>query len=285
VILVRPLGGEGWTAPAAFDPARAGTPYELFMVRRLTTQAFAPDVYVFPGGTLRADDWPPANAPRLGLDAAVAHARLGGAAGAGLDAPEGSLALWINALRELFEEAGVLLAHDAQGRLVACDDLALAARLAADRAALASGATSLWALLAREGLAPAPERLRYWAHWITPAAAPRRFNTRFFLALLPLGQEALHCGGQTLPAALQATVETTDGVWIAPGEALARHAAGAFPLVFATRMHVERLASFPTLEALWAHTENKPVVTVLPVLTPGVTPARVVIPAEVRECW
>ena len=295
VILVRPKGkgtlplplgeAQGLRCSALRGEGETGTPYEVFMVRRPTTQAFAPDVYVFPGGTLRSDDWPPAHVPLRGLTAAAAHARLGGAGGAGLDRPEGSLALWIAALRELFEEAGVLLAHDASGELVAFDDPAVAARFAEYRATLASGEMSLWELAACEGLAPAPERLRYWAHWITPEAARLRYDTRFFLALMPPRQEALHCGEPTLPGAQDCTVETTDGLWIAPGDAVARHVAREFPLVFATFTHLERLATFPTLEALWAHIENKRVVTVLPSLEVDITPPRIVIPAEVRECW
>jgi hypothetical protein len=66
---------------------------------------------------------------------------------------------------------------------------------------------------------------------------------------------------------------------------VARHAAREFPLVFATYTHLQRLAEFPTLEALWAHTTNKPVVTVLPVLEADVTPPRILIPPEVAECW
>jgi 8-oxo-dGTP pyrophosphatase MutT (NUDIX family) len=280
VILVRPAAPH----PPYRAPAGGTTAYEAFMVRRHAASKFAPDVYVFPGGTLDEADWPPEAAP-VGLSPTAAHARLGGSARAGLQTPEGSLALWIAALRELFEEAGVLLARDANGDLVAFDDPAVAARFAVYRTALASGELSLWELAAREGLTLAPEELRYWAHWITPEAAPRRFDTRFFVALMPPCQEALHCGAQTVPEALACTLETTDGLWIAPGEALARHAAGEFPLVFATRSHLERLATFPTLEALWAHTEDKAVVTVLPWLDPDATPPRVIIPAEVRECW
>ncbi len=273
-------GGE-----AVWAPGEAATPYEIFMVRRPAASKFAPDVYVFPGGTLQADDWPPADAAPTDLSAAEAHARLGGSGKAGLDTPEGSLALWINALRELFEEAGVLLARDGQGAWLALDEPAAAARFAVHRASVASGGLSLWELARREGLTLAPGALRYWAHWITPEAAKHRYNTRFFLALMPPRQEALHCGAQTVPEALACTLETTDGIWIAPDVAVARHAAREFPLVFATFSHLRRLAQFPTLEALWAHTEHKPVVTVLPRLEFDVTPPRVVIPPEVAECW
>jgi 8-oxo-dGTP pyrophosphatase MutT (NUDIX family) len=269
-----------------WGPAGGATPYEIFMVRRHAASAFAPDVYVFPGGTLQANDWPPADGAALAdVDAAAAHARLGGREKAGLDEPAGSLALWITALRELFEEAGVLLARNATGEYAAFDDPAAAARIAVHRASVTSGGISLWELARREGLTLAPAALRYWAHWITPEAAKLRFNTVFFIALMPPRQEALHCGAQTLPEALACTLETTDGVWIAPGDAVARHAAREFPLVFATFSHLQRLADFPTLEALWAHTANKPVVTVLPVLEVDVTPPRIVLPPEVRECW
>jgi 8-oxo-dGTP pyrophosphatase MutT (NUDIX family) len=272
VILVRP-------APAAPD----GTDYEVYMVRRAAESVVAPGAYVFPGGTLRADDYPPAGALHVGLDPAAAHARLGGAAGAGLATPRESLALWIAALRELFEEAGILLARDGRGRLLRFG-AEQAARFAAYRLALQNGELSLWELAAQEGLILAPECLRYWAHWITPEGIAHRFNTRFFLALLPPGQEALPGAGGHTPAGSRAW-ETTDGVWIAPHTALARHAAQEFPLVFATQAHLERLARFRTLAALWAHAATKPVVTVLPRLQRDTTPPRVVIPEEVRECW
>jgi 8-oxo-dGTP pyrophosphatase MutT (NUDIX family) len=298
VILVRPAElaegapspqpssrGRGGRSEGEWAPGGGATPYEIFMVRRPAASTFAPDVYVFPGGTLQADDWPPDENAPTDLSAAAAHARLGGSAKAGLAMPEGSLALWINALRETFEEAGVLLARDAHGDWVAFDDPATATRFAVHRAAVASGGTSLWELARREGLTLAPGALRYWAHWITPEAAKHRYDTRFFLALMPPRQEALHCGAQTVPEALACTLETTDGVWIAPDVAVARHAAREFPLVFATYTHLQRLAEFPTLEALWAHTTNKPVVAVLPVLEADVTPPRILIPPEVAECW
>jgi len=298
VILVRPAvraaespspqpspRGRGGSGQGEWTPGGGATPYEIFMVRRPAGSNFAPDVYVFPGGSLQADDWPPGAHPPADLSAAAAHARLGGSAKAGLDTPEGSLALWINALRELYEEAGVLLARDARGAWVALDEPETARRFAVHRASVASGEMSLWELARREGLTLAPGALRYWAHWITPEAAKHRFDTRFFLALMPPRQEALHCGAQTVPEALACTPETTDGVWIAPDVALRRHAAHEFPLVFATLSHLQRLAMFPTLEALWAHTENKPVVTVLPRMEVDVTPPRIVIPPEVAECW
>jgi 8-oxo-dGTP pyrophosphatase MutT (NUDIX family) len=264
VILLRPAPAEGPDATA----------YETFMVRRHAESAFAPDVYVFPGGTLRVDDRPPPGARTTALTPGEAHRRLGGEPRAGLATPTESLALWIAALRELYEEAGVLLALTADGGLVSFDDAVAAARFVAYRDALQAGALSLWDVAAREGLTLAPERLAYWAHWITPLSRPRRFNTRFFLAVLPAGQEALHCA-----------VETTDGLWVSPSAALAGHAAREFPLVFATLAHLRRLAGFLTLEALWSFAETKPVMTVLPREEEGAHPPRFIVPPEVDECW
>ena len=88
----------------------------------------------------------------------------------------------------------MLLALGPDGALVRFDDAVAAARFAAYRDALQTGALSLWDVAAREGLALAPERLAYWAHWITPLSRPRRFNTRFFLAVMPPGGSApLRC--------------------------------------------------------------------------------------------
>jgi hypothetical protein len=66
---------------------------------------------------------------------------------------------------------------------------------------------------------------------------------------------------------------------------VAGHAAGDFPLVFATLAHLERLAQFPTLEALWAHADAKPVVTVMPFADLGKEPPEFILAPEVRECW
>src|SRR5262245_55621696 len=118
VILLRPAPAQGPDATA----------YETFMVRRHAESAFAPDVYVFPGGTLRPDDRQPPDAAAPALTPDEAHRRLGSEPGAGLATPTESLALWIAALRELFEEAGVLLARAADGRPASFDDTLVAAR-------------------------------------------------------------------------------------------------------------------------------------------------------------
>jgi 8-oxo-dGTP pyrophosphatase MutT (NUDIX family) len=180
---------------------------EVFLVRRHIQSDFAPDVFVFPGGTVKPDD--------LALEAdTAAPMPLDGptALGAGFRAA---------AIRECFEEAGVLLARrDGQPLDVAGSD---AERIAEYRAQLQRKELTLNELVAREGLTLETTALVHWAHWITPAAWPKRFDTHFFLVEAPAGQVAAHDD-----------LETTESVWIAPEVALSGFEAGAFPLVFAT---------------------------------------------------
>jgi hypothetical protein len=108
-------------------------------------------------------------------------------------------------------------------------------------------------LLAAEGLRPALGQLRYFSHWITPLGAERRFDTRFFVAEMPPGQGAADCG-----------IETFDGLWVRPHDALGRYAAGELPLVFPTRMHLQRLTEPRSLGELLELAGSKPVATVRP---------------------
>jgi 8-oxo-dGTP pyrophosphatase MutT (NUDIX family) len=235
----------------------AAAGFELFMVRRhARARAFA-DAYVFPGGVVRADDFAEQPGDLMAAEALARFGRRGG------DPPaDAALALALHraALRELFEEAGVLLAVDADGRPVEVAD-ADAPDWVARRRAVQAGEVTIASLLAADGLTAAPARLHYFSHWITPIGAPRRFDTRFFVAEMPPGQRAADCG-----------IETFDGVWLRPGEALGRYAAGDLPLVFPTRMHLQRLTEPRSLGALIELARTKPVATVRPT-RPGETVA------------
>jgi len=223
-------------------PAETDGGFELFMVRRPVRSEFAADVYVFPGGAVRDDDLDPLAdrvcAPFGPVDALQRLAERGGVAPRDARA---ALGLWVAALRELYEEAGVLLVEPAPSP-------AARARLAGARDAVREGARSLAAVLEQERLRLACERLLYFSHWITPPSYPRRFDTRFFVALLPAGQEARHCEG-----------ETVESAWIAPREALRRATRGEFPLVFVTQRHLERIATCASLDALLRLARTKPV--------------------------
>ncbi|HEV8636577.1 MAG TPA: hypothetical protein VG370_20345 [Chloroflexota bacterium] len=229
---------------AAVILARQGrSDLELYMVRRLARATAFPDVWVFPGGAVHADDAEPLPGEALGAEEALA--RLSERGGVPPD-PGEALAIHRAALRELFEETGVLLARAADGRPPGW------AEVAGLRDALRRG-TALGGLLDRAGLAADLAALTYFSHWITPEGQPRRFDTRFFVGALPPDQSASHCGD-----------ETCDGVWIAPRAALGRAAAGDFPLVVPTRMHLERLTPFRALDDLLATAATKPIRTVLP---------------------
>ena len=148
---------------------------EVLMLQRNFESAFVPGVHVFPGGTLDEEDESPAlQAQCDGPDDAAASRVLGVA--------RGGLAFWIAAIRELFEEAGVLLARDAGGELISLADAAQAARMRRARKDAESGALTFGAMVAAEGLRLAADRLTYFSRWITPEGAVRRYDTRFFYA-------------------------------------------------------------------------------------------------------
>lgn len=209
---------------------------EALLLQRHRGSGFVPGVFVFPGGRVDEADGDPRLLERTdGLAEAVA--------------PEP--AYWMAAFREVFEETGVLLAQDALGR--PAPDAAGDARLAEWREALLAERATLLELLEATGLRLAAGDVVYCAHWITPVAEPRRYDTRFFLARLPAGREAL-----------ADPREMTGAVWLRPAEALERFRAGRLPMVFPTVVTLESLLEFRTVgEALEAF-RRRPVEPVLP---------------------
>jgi 8-oxo-dGTP pyrophosphatase MutT (NUDIX family) len=150
---------------------------EVLMLRRPTAMAFAPGAYVFPGGSVDPDD----GNPDIGWVAGPSPEEFGELLGC---PAELARALVCAAVRETFEESGVLLAGGADGAPAEFDEVSLAA----DRADLAAGRVTFAEVLARRGLVIRADLLTPWARWITPEAEPRRFDARFFAAALPPGQ-------------------------------------------------------------------------------------------------
>jgi 8-oxo-dGTP pyrophosphatase MutT (NUDIX family) len=225
---------------------------ETFMVRRDPRSRFAADAFVFPGGAVQEDDYATGGVPPLsGLSRDEAHRRL---IARGSDAPDSegqSLALHVAAVRELFEEAGILLAryaHDPSGPDLHVETIA---QLADVRPKIQRGEASLAGVASEYRLELAPEELVYFSHWITPPTSPRRFDTRFFMVEDRPGQTASHCG-----------VETVDGVWITPGEAIRRFEAGEITLVSVTADHLRVLDQFQNSADLMAFARSKPIRTV-----------------------
>jgi 8-oxo-dGTP pyrophosphatase MutT (NUDIX family) len=185
--------------------------FDVLLMQRHHKSKFAAGDFVFPGGKVEVDDNPD-DAVRwcAGLDLAGAARTLG------LEhAPATALGYWIGAIRETFEEAGVLLATCADGRPVALP----AARVADYRRAVQADNRAFWAMIRDEKLRLATDRLVYFAHWITPDGLPLRFDTRFFAAPMPLGQDAV--GDDHEMVSLR---------WLAPREALDAHARGELSL-------------------------------------------------------
>ncbi|HUO48459.1 MAG TPA: hypothetical protein VMU09_06470 [Acidimicrobiales bacterium] len=242
---------------------------EVCMVRRHIESDFVGGAYVFPGGKVDEEDrGEDATASCVGRDDAQASTLLGVA--------RGGLAFWVGALRECFEEAGVLFCYP-QGAapgspLVDATDPAVHSRLVAMRAALAAAGRNadFLAACAAEGLSLAVDRVHYFSHWITPEGAPKRYDTRFFVAALPPGQVAVHDDH-----------ETVDTVWVDPADALARAAAGELEIIFPTMKNLEAISRFATAgDLLDAALAIEKVPTVLPRVVVDERGFRILLPGD-----
>jgi 8-oxo-dGTP pyrophosphatase MutT (NUDIX family) len=194
--------------------------------------------YAFPGGKVDLGDRTPESLQRTwGLSAEEATLR---AEEAPEDGP--ALAYWVAAVRELFEETGVLLAVDAHGRPVGPDDTGEPGGLETHRRALVRGERSLSTILATEGWRADLSSLAYLARFVTPPTSPIRFAARFFLCPLPPGQ-----GPRLI------LEETSDGFWVSPGPAYARYRAGEWPMAEPAEYTMRYLAQFDSTAALLGH--------------------------------
>lgn len=218
---------------------------QVFMARRHIKSDFAPDVYVFPGGKAEPEDAVPGThlvnfaTPRL----------------AGREAPPiGWAAIYMAAIRELFEEAGLLLAVRSDGTLLEQDsDGSVRDKYSHHREEVRAGRLSMRHLAKMEMLVYAADQLRLFSNWITPGILSKRFDTYFFVAGTPSGQVPVHADER----------ELTDSLWITPSDALRRCEDGNFPLVFATERHLMALGRFQWVDEILAAT-NKPVHPICP---------------------
>ncbi|NNE11469.1 MAG: NUDIX domain-containing protein [Ilumatobacter sp.] len=176
---------------------------EVFMLQRTHGAAFARGQYVFPGGKVDAEDHGEDFEPICdGLDDGTASRRLG--------IGHGGLAWLVAAIRECFEEAGVLLARPADDdEIVRFDDPAVARRFNAYRHEVDGGSISLDEVCRRERLRLLVDRMHLVDHWITPVGERRRFDTRFFVTRAPEAQQPLHDDGETIAS-----------LWVRPSDAL-----------------------------------------------------------------
>jgi 8-oxo-dGTP pyrophosphatase MutT (NUDIX family) len=215
---------------------------EVYLLRRHAQMSFAAGMYAFPGGRVdpRDADEPPqwsgptpdAWAERLSCSPATARA------------------LVCAAVRETFEESGVLHAGPHDGSVVADTT---AAQWEADRQALVGRSLGFAELLNRRGLVLRSELLQLWAHWITPAFEPRRYDTRFFVAALPAGQLARDVSG-----------EADRVVWLRPADAVAGADSGELAMLPPTYLILAELAAFSRTEDVLAAAVTRTVTAVEP---------------------
>ncbi len=232
--------------PAATVLTLRDTPkgYEILMLRRNLRSDFVGGAHVFPGGAVDESD-AEAHDLVVGLDDVTASTRL--------EVERGGLAFYVASLRELFEEAGLLLAVDEHGDVVTFSAPRDLERWAALRRSINAGELGFLDLLREEGLRLDLRGVEYLAHWITPVGPPRRYDTRFFVARAPAGQVATHDAG-----------ETVADIWVRPVDALAAERRGEFEMIRPTIKNLEAVAHFQESEEVLAYArglESIPCVT------------------------
>jgi 8-oxo-dGTP pyrophosphatase MutT (NUDIX family) len=209
---------------------------EVFMVRRATKMDFAAGALVFPGGKVD----PPDRAPLL-------RQRCGDVA----DVDDYQLALRVAAVRETFEECGVLLARP-HGEQAIVPEARVRELEVKYRDALTGDEIGIDAMITAENLDLACDLLVYYAHWITPVIRPKRFDTHFYLAPTPPGQVAEHDGSESL-----------DSLWTRPQAAIDSFVAGGYQVMFPTYCNLTKLDRSATVEQALDSARAAPVVTVL----------------------
>lgn len=236
------LAGE-WQPPRVRDAStvvllRDADALETYLMRRAATMAFAAGMYVFPGGRIDDTDghidvsW--AGAP-------IEHRRM-------TASEQQARGLIVGAVREVFEETGVLLAVDDFGRTPVED-----AAWEDDRAAVAESSPVLAEVLARRGLRIDPGLLPLWTHWVTPEVESKRYDVRFFVAAVPPGQHARDVSG-----------EADQVVWTPPSAALGDYARGLLPMLPPTVATLADLAALPDVATVIASAADREVRPLMP---------------------
>lgn len=230
------------------EAAEAG--FEVYLMRRHKNQSFMGGAFVFPGGRLDEADCDPLLAGHVcGL---TGEPPVKSFNEQDLDGDK-ALGLYFTAIRETFEEAGVLSAQYKSGQSVDFNNEAEALRFAGHRKMLHEGRISLLDIADKENLLFSLDMLVPYAHWITPEVESKRFDTRFFIARPPKGQTPIHD-----------SVEMTESLWITPQEALERQGRGQLLLMPPTLITITELALFDSIEEVFAETAKKNIQIIMP---------------------
>src|ERR1700716_4346780 len=214
---------------------------EVFMMVRHYEIDFNSGALVFPGGSVDKGDQEIIARPELY------------SGGEGLDTS--ALSFCIAAIRETFEESGILLARP-RGSNTLIDAKWAGEIEIAHRSALCEGKITFLKVLTDNGILLALDELVPYAHWITPEGMPKRFDTWFFLPAAPPEQAGAHDGK-----------ESTDSIWLSPREAVAGGESGRFKLPFPTTRNLIRLGKQTSVRAALDDSRGRPIVTVMPVMT------------------
>jgi 8-oxo-dGTP pyrophosphatase MutT (NUDIX family) len=220
----------------------ARTGLEAYLLRRLTSMAFAGGMSAFPGGAVDPRDTEDEALGWLGPTPAEWANRLA-------TSEPAARGFVCAAVRETFEESGVLLASLPDQSPV----VPVGAGWENDRQALVERRLPLSDLLGRRGLAVRSDLLRPWAHWVTPRFEPRRYDTWFFLAALPNGQQARDVSG-----------EADRATWIRPSDAISGGEDGRLPMLPPTWAVLEQLTAYDTVGSALAAADDRPIETVTP---------------------
>ena len=233
------------------------------MLRRNLKSDFVGGAYVFPGGGVDPVDGEADVAERcVGRSDAEASQQL--------SLPRNGLAFWVAAVRETLEEAGLMMAVHDGGDPLDFDDPVLAARFVEHRRAVDRSERRLVEICVEENLRLDLSAMHYVGRWITPPGSPRRYDTRFFLAAAPAGQRPV-----------QDDREVISAEWIAPDDALERHAVGEFPMLPPTIANLRMLRPYDsTAAALQGAAEIGPIHTIAPRIVSDDHGIRIVMPGD-----
>jgi 8-oxo-dGTP pyrophosphatase MutT (NUDIX family) len=235
---------------------------EVLLLQRHPNSRFSPGAFAFPGGRVEGADAAPGIEARCrGLDRAEAARRL-----RDVRPPERAIGFWVAALREAFEEAGLLLAYGQDARPV---DVATLDEARTHRARCREDSARFGQLLVDLDLVLATDGLAYWAHWITPEERPIRYDTRFFVATADRGQVPDPDGHEMVGAQ-----------WTGPGEALVRHRARELVLPLPTQRILEALSEHRDVSALLAAARGREIRPVRPRIVRDAAGERILLPDD-----
>ncbi|MGV8058619.1 MAG: hypothetical protein AB2L12_11430 [Smithellaceae bacterium] len=221
---------------------------EVLLVRRNRKSSFVPGYHVFPGGVLDPEDYEPGIERFIrGIDREQTKRSI-----ADMSSPEKALGAWVAAIRETFEEVGVLIARKKDGTLITIRTQEERERFVNYRRALNKGEIKFLQILEEEGIFLAGDCLHYFSHWITPEPLPLRYDVRFFVTEVPALQSIAHDG-----------VELTGHIWLRPSIALADYKAGKIGMVLPQIMTLVELSRFTTVAEVIASARQRNITATL----------------------